>query len=605
MPPAALLLFAAGAAAVDSIGLRLGDVLGDGWRAAGLELTLGLDSGGRPAGTLHVDRLTLDPPLGTIRDVRLECPRLRITTRAVSCPAGRLRLSHPMVGVPDPAASFRYEFDRGALSLDLRQLAVTFSSADGTQAAEDLRLGVRLDLVPDGDEWRFDVTLTAAGGQAYSDPVFVDFGEHPATVRARGRLTSQALRVAHFDIEQPNVVAANGDLRLRRADFTLTGLHMREIDARLPAAYDYYLQPFLIGTPFDSLRTEGRLTGELAIDDAGPSVVSVRSEGLAATDTEGRMRLDDAGVEVHWERAADIATVPRSQLTWSAAAVGPVELGGSALAWHSAGDEFRLAEPARVPLLGGALEVNELSASDLATDQPQLRLNAQLTPIRLADLGHALGWPAFGGTLSGRIPELTYRDGIVSLAGGLTARVFDGEVEIRRLQLEDPLGRRPRTSLDATARSLDLEAVTSAFSFGRIQGRLDADVSGLRMIGWEPVAFDAWLRTPEDDRSRHRISQRAIDNLASLGGGGAGVLSRGFFKLFEDFAYDRIGLGCRLNRGVCRMRGLGPAEDGGYYIVRGRWLPRIDIIGHNRDVSWRVLLAQLQSVTAAESPIVQ
>ena len=79
---------------------------------------------------------------------------------------------------------------------------------------------------------------------------------------------------------------------------------------------------------------------------------------------------------------------------------------------------------------------------------------------------------------------------------------------------------------------LDLGQVTEAFSFGLITGRLDGYVRDLRMIDWEPVAFDARLLTSPGNRGRRRISQRAVDNIAALGGGGAAALSSGFLRFW-------------------------------------------------------------------------
>jgi hypothetical protein len=148
---------------------------------------------------------------------------------------------------------------------------------------------------------------------------------------------------------------------------------------------------------------------------------------------------------------------------------------------------------------------------------------------------------------------------------------------------------------------LDLAQLTGAFSFGRIEGRLDDDVDGLRLVNWQPVAFDAWLGTPAGDRSRKRISQRAIDNISSIGGGPTGVLSRGVMRFFEDFAYARIGWRCVLRDGVCHMDGLAPAKDGGYVLVQGRLLPRIDVVGFQREVDWNTFLSQLKSASAAQA----
>jgi hypothetical protein len=134
-------------------------------------------------------------------------------------------------------------------------------------------------------------------------------------------------------------------------------------------------------------------------------------------------------------------------------------------------------------------------------------------------------------------------------------------------------------------------------------------VTGLTLLNWRPVAMDMHFYTPPGDRSRHRISQRAVENLASVGGGGAAAaLSTGFLQFFEVFAYDRIGLRCRLRDGACAMSGVEPAKPGplgtGYYIVKGSGVPRIDVVGYRDTVSWPRLVQQLSAITRSGSPTV-
>jgi hypothetical protein len=126
------------------------------------------------------------------------------------------------------------------------------------------------------------------------------------------------------------------------------------------------------------------------------------------------------------------------------------------------------------------------------------------------------------------------------------------------------------------------------------------------MEAWEPIAFDAAFATPSEDDSRHRISQKAIDNLSNIGGGGVGnAVSQSFLQLFKEFPYDRLGISCRLEHGVCLMDGVAPAE-GGYYIVKGRFLPpRIDIIGYAGRVDWESLLARLKAAISSGGATVQ
>jgi hypothetical protein len=82
------------------------------------------------------------------------------------------------------------------------------------------------------------------------------------------------------------------------------------------------------------------------------------------------------------------------------------------------------------------------------------------------------------------------------------------------------------------------------------------------------VSFYAWVGTPEDDNSRHRISQQAVENIASIGGGGiSDILSRGFLGLFSTFGYRKLGFGCYLYQGVCQLMGV-EAVDNGFYLIK-------------------------------------
>ena len=112
-----------------------------------------------------------------------------------------------------------------------------------------------------------------------------------------------------------------------------------------------------------------------------------------------------------------------------------------------------------------------------------------------------------------------------------------------------------------------------------------------------PVAFDARLYSTPGDKSKKLISQKAVTSISNVGGGGGGVtaaLQSGVLKFFDDFGYDAIGLTCKLENDVCLMGGIEPAGIG-YYIVRGKGLPRIDIIGNQGRVAWPQLTAQIVS----------
>jgi len=260
------------------------------------------------------------------------------------------------------------------------------------------------------------------------------------------------------------------------------------------------------------------------------------------------------------------------------------------------GSRFALTENTRFPLFDGALVVHKLDARNFGPDA-ELDFDAHLEPISMPLLSKAFGWPTLNGQLAGRVPGVSYRNHVLTVQGDLSANVFDGTIVGSRFKLNDPLGPWPRLDADVTARHLDLDMLTHTFSIGSITGRLDADIKGLELFNWSPVAFDARLQTTPGDKSEHRISQRAVTSISSVGGGGGGVtaaLQSGVLQFFKTFHYDRIGISCQLRDEVCLMNGLEPAK-GGYYLVKGRGLPRIDIIGNAGRVDWTQLVSQISA----------
>jgi len=219
----------------------------------------------------------------------------------------------------------------------------------------------------------------------------------------------------------------------------------------------------------------------------------------------------------------------------------------------------------------------------------------------MAAFSRTMGWPEFPGTLGGAIPALRWVDDRFELEGGLSVNVFDGFVDITQLSLQGPFGPSPVLTGDVQLRQLDLAAMTSVFDFGSITGRMDGSIDDLRLVNWNPVAFKASLLAG----SGGRISQRAVNNLTTVGGGGmAAGLQGAVLKLFKTFGYKRIGLNCTLQASVCHMGGLDNDADG-YTIVEGSGLPRLQVIGHQTQVDWPTVVRRLKAAIEGNGPDVR
>ena len=245
--------------------------------------------------------------------------------------------------------------------------------------------------------------------------------------------------------------------------------------------------------------------------------------------------------------------------------------------------------------MDGALAISKFDLT-LNDDGPRFIFGGALAPISMESFSQAMGWLPLSGQLSGGIPKATYQNGLLVLEGAMMANVFDGQTIIRNLKVDDLFGVWPTLSANFELKDLDLEVLTRTFSFGRITGKLEGRIDNLYLENWQPVSFDAHFATPEQDESRHRISQRAIDNISNLGGSGmSSALSRTFLSFFEEFRYARLGVSCRLENGVCEMDGVEAAAQGSY-LVKGSGLPRIDIVGYNHRVDWASLIDKLTEI---------
>lgn len=502
-----------------------------------------------------------------------------------------------------------------AVDVELAIAALGFADAEGAQAGEALggRLRAKLEALRGGD-YRTEGDLMLSAGQAYSEPLFLDFGARPIDLQFDGLLAADGARfearsfsLVHrgvAEISGTAVLDLAGDALLERAALDITGIE-------LASALPLYVQPYLIDTAFKDLAGEGRLHGQVDIAGNIPVRAALDFERATLASEAGSLSVRGLTGRLHWfddARRSELAgriddAGFESRLAWESASLWGIRIGATELPFTTSGRHFRLLQPVLLPIFDGGLAVDTLRIRHAGTEQMYVRFDAALRPISLTLLSRALGWPEFAGTIAGRIPNLQMSEGVVTLDGDLEARAFDGRIVVRDLELRDALGQYPRLHASLDFDQLDLEQVTGTFSFGMITGRLSGRIEDLETFAWMPESFDARFYTPPDDRSAHRISQRAVTNLSSIGGGSGGgvaaALQGGFLRFFDSFRYDRLGLSCRLVNDVCTMGGI-ERPGGGYYIVKGAGLPRINVIGSQSRVAWSRLVGQLAAIMESE-----
>ena len=494
-----------------------------------------------------------------------------------------------------------------------------FSTVDDRYAGEDLgviseghvRAGRSLAATASGD-----LTLKAQAGFLAVGGMVLDLGAASLDASLKFEPTSDGVRW-QASVEHQGLLRASGGGELVAtpssspdgSDFKsslISGLRPSTLAARFEAksfadAFPAYFEALIPNAP--TFTVGGSLYGTLGWTPADGWAVGLRLADVSVAEPESRYAIAGLSGALEWRDGDDGGTDSLSNLAWEGISLLRVSAGAGQVEGRVWGRRFELTQPTRIPFLDGVLVINAFDADGLASSDLNWRLRARLEPVSVEAVSEAFGWPSFGGTVAGAMPGIEFRNGTVTLDGSIAVELLGGAVEIGELVLEDPFGIIPRLTANVSIRRISLAALTQAFSFGRISGRVDGEVLGLELVDWQPAGFNArFFSSPKDDLP-HRISQRAVDNLASLGGGPTALLSTTFLRFFEEFSYEDLGLSCRMSKGVCEMGGIADADDG-YFLVRGSGVPRISVKGYNRRVDWASLVERLIDAARSSGPTI-
>jgi len=485
------------------------------------------------------------------------------------------------------------------------ELAAKLANAQFTNEAGDI-VGEKLDFLikarvaPRAKDTGLDLDVTGTAGQAFLSVIFFDFGKNPLALQTHGALADSVLTFDSLRLAQKDLSAIEGTGRVDLAPDipTFTGdLTIKTLE--FPSAYSTYLANVLASSMLGDLATHGSLSGSVSVRDNGVRALHVVPKDLELKDNKGRLYLSRVNGDVSWQ-PADGGDAHVSRLSWAEGGAYGLSGGAAELEFIAHGMNFALTRPTKLPVFDGGLDIRHFAMGNLGSADMEVAFSGSVEPISMQRLAKAFGWPEFSGKLAASIPGVTLKNNVLTFDGNVESEVFGGRITGSNIRLQDPLGNFPQLFADVRARDLDLGLVTNTFEVGSITGKLEADVLGLQLFGWSPVAFNARLATPKGDKSRHRISAKAVSSLSNVGGGGGGVvqaLQSGLLKFFDDYSYDRLGISCKLRDDVCEMSGIEPAGVG-YYIVKGSGIPRIDIVGNSGRVRWSQLLSSIPTDTS-------
>lgn len=479
---------------------------------------------------------------------------------------------------------------------------------------ENLALNFTFKLSKAGDnKFSLSTILNKITGELLQDDIYLAFtGNEQLEAHGSYHIKNQRFTLKQLNIMVPEIVKARLSGQIALSKKTPQYDLLAQLDFHnLESFNKLYLSNILDGSDYENLAMQGAL--QASIKYTGQQI-ELSTQFNKLTLSYNDLAIINAKGQINWNNDGHaLDASPTSQLSWQSLSLNHVPLGPALIGFKAQGDRLKTLEEIEIPVFDGFLHINTLELAQIGQSSDSHSSNTGMTiaidgmikPISLERVSNHFDWPLLDGKLSAVIPYTTYNEHLLEVGGAIMMQVFGGVIIVKDLQIEQPLSTNARLFANIDLNNIDLQSLTKTYNFGEIEGRVEGKFSQLQMDAWEPIAFDAYIRTPVNDRSNHRISQRAIDNLSSLGGA-SGILSRSFLSFFETFRYDKLGLSCKLKNNICRMNGIEPSSDGrSYYIVKGGGIPRIDVMGFQHQVNWQVLTSRLKAIQSANQAVIE
>ncbi|MBW1781317.1 MAG: hypothetical protein JRL30_11330, partial [Deltaproteobacteria bacterium] len=498
-----------------------------------------------------------------------------------------------------------------------------FQNQEGTFVGEKVGLRARIsgETDPSNSAVTADITVDAETGEVLYDQFYVDLKRHSLSFYCTGTYNNRDKNVqfSNLRLGLKDVLTCHVKGRMRRKgpgwQFALSA----DIPERpVKPVFDIFVkEPFQAQKPIlRTLHMGGTASADLNLTGTR-SDWRVRGslqwkDGRVASQDKG-VSLD--GIDLHlplWVRNRDADDpLPMLKGRLSIGSVGLPLLPQQALTLPLEAGPNRLSvvSPTVVKIPGGDVRMGPVVISGLGRSTPSITTHLAMEGVEVGPLLTRVFNRPVPGTLIGTLNPVQLEGGRLTSSGEIKARVFDGEVLISDPGASGLLTGTPVFKLDARWKDLNLSKLTEGTSFGKIEGVLDGYAKGLEIAQGQPQKFDLLMETARKDGVEQRISVKAVDNIARIGGGQSPFvgLAGMFASVFKEFPYEKIGVHATLENDVFRIHGT-IQEGGTEYLVKRGLFSGVNVVNQNPDnrVSFKDMIKRIKRVTTSKSgPVIK
>lgn len=497
------------------------------------------------------------------------------------------------------------------LSLDAKNFNINWQQSETEILTENLNFSLDFSILnnqtKNNPQYTFKLDLKKLSGAVFVDPYYIELtGKEQIAISGVTDL-SKELRIKSLKLSAEDLLSLQGSLSYDLFNNRALAYNLNMTSSDLKNMQLKYLNNLLAGTSLEGLKLTGKSQIKLTKQN---QIANFKAVLQQINVSFAEQIIKNINAKIFWTDKAlsnkplsskqklnqkDNVAIQESILSWDKMRYKKMEIGKTSFSVIAQNNQVKANNAIIFPIFDGRLIVKNLQVSELFND-PKVAFDGLLEPVSLNLISQQFDWPLMDGKVSALIPHTSYSQKQLKLGGKLQFNVFDGMLSFDKVVIADPISDFSSFNANIVLNNINLLPLTKAFDFGKMEGWIEGYFNDLVLDNWQPSSFDMFIGTVKSDKSSHLISQRAVDNLSSMGGL-PGVLSKSFMSIFENFYYDKLGLGCQLLNGRCKMRGI--EQDltrNAYYIVKGGGIPRIDIMGYETNVDWNTLIERLKSI---------
>jgi hypothetical protein len=505
--------------------------------------------------------------------------------------------------------------------IGLRSLAFEDPNSGYLGEALSLLLEVNGGMDPRRSTVVFRTVLTADEGELLVDRFYLDLSKNGFSSSLEGTydIPRHMLQLSSHQIQLRDILG----LTLEGTLHLVTGDPHVDFSVKIPKTslkplfHHFVLEPFQTEKPFlASLDLAGDISADLNFTGS-TSEWMIKGHGWW---DEGRfasadMTFDLSGIDLDlpiWLQAQDNGQQPEpirgklfiQNLNMPVLDNQPLEL---SLKMHP--NQFSIDEPMALIIPGGVAQVGPILCEDIMSSKRSVKTSLRLDGIDTGPLfSQFLAMPVHG-TVKGELDAVYFEKNALHSSGQIRAQVFEGEILLSNLGVSGLFSSFPLYKADITIKDLNLYELTKGTSFGEIEGILQGYIHNLEITNGQPQKFDLLLETVKTKGIDQKISVKAMDNIARIGGGESPFmgLSGAFITVFEKLSYSKIGIRASLTNDSFRIKGS-DWEGGPDYLVKSGGIPRVDVVNHSPDmpISFKAMIKRIKGIMASKSgPVVE